>query len=217
MTWAYNWAAGFQGTLGAGLEYVPLLWGLTSVSGWSAAAQSAASAGSKHFLSFNEPDLPSQSNIDPATAATNHIQYMNPVSSLGQIGSPAITNGAGTSPPSGIDWLNAFFTSCGGQCKVDFVAFHWYDDATNIDYFKQHVTDVINAAAAHGISKVWLTEFGGLGTDSQVQTFLQEALPWLDAQPAVERYAYFMCGTAAGQLISGTGQSAVGQVYASTS
>ena len=217
MTWAYNWAAQQGGTLAAGLEYVPLLWGLDAVDGWAAAAQTAASAGSTHFLGFNEPDLSSQSNIDPATAATNYIQYMNPVSSLGQLGSPAVTNGAGTSPPMGIDWLNAFFTSCNGQCKVDFVAFHWYSDASDIDYFQQYVTSVISAAAAQGINKVWLTEFGATGSDSAVESFLQTALPWLDSQPAVERYAYFMCGTAAGELVSGTSQSDIGQVYASTS
>lgn len=205
MTWTYNWGSTPGGSPASGLEYVPMLWGLNAVGSWPPAS-------AEHYLSFNEPDLSSQSNIDPATAATNHIKYMNPLS--GSVGSPAVTNGAGTSPLMGIDWLNSFFTSCGGKCKIDFVAFHWYSAATDVDYFKQHVTDVINAAAAQGISKVWLTEFGASGSDSQVVSFLGQVLPWLDQQAAVEKYAYFMCGTAAGQLVSGTSLSTIGQAYA---
>jgi hypothetical protein len=140
---------------------------------------------------------------------------MNPLAGNGvQIGSPGITNAVGTSPPQGIDWLNQFFTACAGNCKVDFVAFHWYAPASTISYFKQHVQDVINAAAANGVSKVWLTEFQAAGSDSEVQAFLAEALPFLDSTPAVERYAYFMCADGAGDLVSGTSLSTVGQAYA---
>jgi hypothetical protein len=55
---------------------------------------------------------------------------MNPYSNGVQIGSPAITNGFGTNPPKGIDWLTQFFNRCDGNYKVNFVAFHWYDSAT---------------------------------------------------------------------------------------
>lgn len=216
ISWAYNWGNSPQGTILSGAEFVPMLWGLNFVSPWNAAAKSAIASGSTHLLSFNEPDLSTQSNISPSVAATNHITYMNPFAGNGvQIGSPAVTNGAGTSPPMGIGWLNQFFTACGGQCKVDFVAFHWYNTADNIADFKQHVQDVINAAAAAGVSKVWLTEFQAAGTDAQVQAFMAEALPFLDSTPAVERYAYFMCATGAGDLLSSsTSLSTIGEAYA---
>jgi hypothetical protein len=193
-----------------------MLWGLDSASSWNAAAKAAIASGSTHLLSYNEPDLSTQSNISPSDAATNHILSMNPLAGNGvQIGSPAVTNGAGTSPPMGIDWLNQFFTACDGKCQVDFVAFHWYDTADSIDYFKQHVQDVINAAAAAGVSKVWLTEFQAAGTDAEVEAFLAEALPFLDSTPAVERYAYFMCATGDGNLVdSSSSLSAIGQTYA---
>lgn len=210
MSWAYNWAAAPAGTLISGVEYVPMLWGLNAVSSWSTAAGSAISSGSTAALSFNEPDLSTQSNIDPVTAAKNHIKYMNPLSV--QVGSPAVTNGAGLSPPMGIDWLNAFFTACAGQCKVDFVAFHWYADASDTAYFQQHVTDVIGNATANGVSKVWLTEFGTTGGDAA--SFLQTVLPFLDSTPEVEKYAFFMC--ASPQTLTGTSLNSVGQVYAST-
>ena len=190
-----------------------MLWGLSSTSGW---LDTAKASGASHFLSFNEPDLGSQSNIDPSTAAKNHITYMNPLAGNGvEIGSPAVTNGAGTSPPMGTDWLSQFFSACAGNCKVDFVAFHWYATADSIDYFKQHVQDVINTAAAAGVSKVWLTEFQASGTDAQVQSFMAEALPFLESTAAVERYAYFECATGAGNLVSSSSSlSTIGQAYA---
>jgi len=210
MSWAYNWAASPAGSIVSGATYVPMLWGLNAVGAWGAAAAAAISSGSTAALSFNEPDLSTQSNIDPATAAKNHIQYMNPLNV--EVGSPAITNGAGTSPLMGIDWLNSFFESCAGNCKVDFVAFHWYSDASQTDYFKQHVTDVIGNATAAGVSKVWLTEFGTTGGDTA--SFLQEVLPFLESTPEVEKYAFFMC--AAPQTLTGTTLNSVGQVYASS-
>jgi hypothetical protein len=190
-----------------------MLWGQKSVSNWKSAAASAIAAGAKHALSFNEPDLGEQANMDPATAAKLHIDNMNPLSSQGlSIGSPAVTNGAGTSPLMGIDWLNEFFSACAGNCKVDFVAFHWYDQAANLPYFKTHVQNVINAAAQNGVSKVWLTEFGASGSDSEVANFISEATSFLDSTPAVERYAYFMCSD--GILVKGNSLSTIGSAYA---
>ena len=203
MSWAYNWADSAGGSIPSGIEYVPMCWGLNSAPGCASAA-----AGASHVLSFNEPDLGAQSNIDPATAAKNHIQYVNPIGSHAQIGSPAITNGAGTSPLMGIDWLNSFFDKCAGQCKVDFVAFHWYDSNQHIAYFKQHVQDVIDAAAKHGVNKVWMTEFGT--TDGDSPDFIQQATSFLDSTAAVERYAYFMVD---GILVNGNSLSSAGNAY----
>jgi hypothetical protein len=125
-----------------------------------------------------------------------------------QVGSPAITNGAGTSPLMGIDWLNAFFKACNGQCKVDFVAFHWYDSSKNIEYFKKHVQDVIDAAAANNVGKVWLTEYGT--TDGDNPDFIAQSTAFLDSTPAVERYAYFMVDNILEQAGS---LSAAGKAY----
>lgn len=211
ISWAYNWAAGPDGTLPSGVEFVPMLWGQQSVSAWAKAAASAIASGSKHVLSFNEPDLGEQANMDPATAAKLHIESMNPLAGQVQIGSVAITNGAGTNPLMGIDYLNAWFKECGGQCKVDFVAFHWYDSASNFAYFKKHVQDVIDTAAANGVGKVWLTEFGASGSDSDVASFISQAVEFLDSTPAVERYAYFMVQD--GILVNGNGLSSLGSAY----
>lgn len=216
ISWVYNWGQEPDGAVVSGAEFVPMLWGLRYTNGWNAAARSAIDSGSTHLLSFNEPDQSSQSNMSPSVAAANHIIYMNPLAGNGvQIGSPAITNGLGTNPPMGIAWLSQFITACAGNCKIDFVDFHWYNTADSIQDFKQHVQDVINATATAGIPKVWLTEFQASGTDSDVEAFLAEALPFLDSNSAVERYAYFMCATGPGNLVDGDSLSNIGLAYVS--
>jgi Glycosyl hydrolase catalytic core len=214
MSWAYNWAYKPDGTLPSGIEFVPMLWGQKMYSGWDAAAKSAIAAGAKHLLSFNEPDLSAQANMNSATAAADHIKYMNPYAGQAKIGSPSVTNGGpnGGTDGMGLGWMKNFFSKCGGKCKVDFLAFHWYDSADNVAYFKNYVQDVIDLAKANGVNKVWLTEFAAAGSDEQVAKFLGEVLPWMDGNDAIERYAYFMCGE--GELVSGNAMSAVGKAYA---
>lgn len=214
MTWAYNWADRPYGTLPSGVEFVPMLWGEKKFGDWAASATSALAAGAKHLLSFNEPDLAEQANMNTATAAAAHIKYMNPYAGQAKIGSPSVTNGgpSGGTDGMGLGWLRKFFDRCNGNCKVDFVAFHWYDSADNVAYFKNYVSDVIKLAQEKGVQKVWLTEFAAAGSDEQVAKFLAEVQPWMDSNDAIERYAYFMCSD--GRLVNGNSLSAVGKAYA---
>ncbi|KIW22044.1 uncharacterized protein PV07_12562 [Cladophialophora immunda] len=212
MTWAYNWAASPGGQLVAGVEFVPMLWGLVRLDTWSSSVNSAIASGAKHALGFNEPDDTNQANLTAAMAASYHIQYMNPLAGQVSIGSPAVTNGDGLDPPQGVHWLQAFFTACAGKCEVDFVAFHWYGSVSDIAGFQQHVEDVTLAAAAANVTKLWLTEFGANGTDADVASFLTQAVNFLDSTTQVERYAYFMCSD--GILVNGgTISSPIGEAY----
>ena len=63
-----------------------------------------------------------------------------------------------------------------------------------------------------GNRPVWITEFAGSGTADEQNTFLETVIPWLDAQPYVERYAYFM--VVDGVLINGDGLSTLGSTFA---
>jgi len=65
---------------------------------------------------------------------------------------------------------------------------HWYDSATNFGYFQWQLEQVYNVTG----KPVWVTEFGASGTDEQISAFFQQALPWMDSQPWIERYSYFM-------------------------
>ena len=215
-SWAYNWASTAGGTVPAGLEYVPMLWGLQAdkTSGWNAIASAAIKSGSSHLLSFNEPDLgpPNpQADLTWGAAADGYMQYMQPFAGQAKLGSPAVTNGP-SEQGMGLAWLGNFTQVC-TQCTIDFVNIHWYDSASNVDYFKSHVT---SAYAAGGNRPVWITEFGASGSAAEQQTFLETVLPWLDEQAFVERYAYF--GVFDGNLISsGTTLSPLGKTFAFSS
>mgnify|MGYP002719022803 CR=1 FL=1 len=58
---------------------------------------------------------------------------------------------------------------------------------SNTDYFTSYLTD------AHAKLKkpIWLTEFMGRGTLEEQKKFLQFAVPWLEKQDFIERYAVF--------------------------
>jgi hypothetical protein len=208
VSWAYNWGQTTATLPSKTLEYVPMLWNISSTmtSGWSAAASSAIASGSTHLLGFNEPDLASQADISYTAAATGYQQYMQPFAGKAKLGAPAVTNGGS---PAGLTYLGNFLTACTG-CTIDFVPIHWYDSATNIDYFKSYVAQ---AYAAGGNRPIWITEFGASGSTDEQNTFLETVMPWLDSLEYVERYAYFMASD--GILLSaGSTLSTLGETFA---
>ncbi|KAK5949850.1 hypothetical protein OHC33_009035 [Knufia fluminis] len=206
VSWSYNWGATAPGTIGNGVEFVPMMWGRNDVDSFASKVGSAT-----HVLSFNEPDLAEQAGIDAQTAADLHKQGMADLVGKVQIGSPAVTNGANG---MGVDWLDAFFTACGKDCPVDFVAYHWYATADSIDYFEKHTQDVIDVANKYGISKVWLTEFKPEGSADAQAAFMKQAVPFLDGKAEVERYAAFMASE--GTMLTGGKLNSLGSAYAGT-
>ncbi|EEH19384.1 hypothetical protein PABG_01703 [Paracoccidioides brasiliensis Pb03] len=203
-SWCYNWAG--RGGGAPSTEFVPMLWGRRAFGTWNRDAQASLASGSGHLLAFNEPDLPSQASMSPQDAARAYQEYMNPLSGRARLGSPAVTNGGGS---LGLGWMENFLNACAGRCKVDFLAIHWYDDATRVESFKSHVNAAIALARKHGIGKIWVTEFAGRGNDAAQVAFLQNVLPWLDTNPGVERYAYFKTDT----FVRGGMLSPVGRAY----
>ena len=210
VSWAYNWASSTS-AIPSGLEYVPLLWGMqdefTSV--WNAHADAALASGSSHLMSFNEPDFIGQANLGVSAAVAGYMQYMQPFASKAQLGTPAVTNGAS---PMGLAYLSAFITAledAGGS--YDFCAFHWYDSASNVAYFKNYMQEASTACKG---KPIWVTEIGASGSADEQNTFLQTVMPWMDQQGYIERYAYFM--VTPGDLISsGTELSTLGETFAS--
>jgi hypothetical protein len=205
VSWAYNWGETASG-VASGLEYVPMLWSNADsyTASWAADASAAIASGTSHLFSFNEPDLDSQANMDIPTAVSAYQQYMMPFAGKAQLGAPAVTNGGGQ---MGLQYMQNFIDNCSG-CTIDFVNIHWYDSATNFAYFKSHVEQ---AYSMSGNKPVWITEFAGSGTIDQQNEFLEVVIPWLDAQPYVERYAYFM--VVDGVLVNGDSLSELGSTF----
>lgn len=216
LSWGYNWGQ-VSDDLSSDLEFVPMLWGNKDnfFSTWSENAKSAIASGSKYVLSFNEPDNSGQANMDAATAASYHQQYMNPLSSSAKIGAPSVTN-SNTAGES-LDWLESWISACGGSCDFDFCPVHWYNtlDAGADDLFDF----VTRASATCGSDKtVWLTEFApNVGSPSQDQiseflTTVQDAFDNNSTFSFLERYSYFY--VADGMLVSGSSATTSGNTFA---
>jgi hypothetical protein len=155
---------------------------------WKINVEAAIKAGSTHLLGFNEPDFLEQANMTPKQAAEAWMKWMQPFAGRLKLGSPAITNGADSAGMGG-KWMDNFLGECKKLgCTVDFLAVHWYDAAWNTGYFSAYFKGLHTRYPNY---KIWITEFGGSGTDSEQATFLKTVMPWLDAQSWVERYAYF--------------------------
>ncbi|KAL8744687.1 MAG: hypothetical protein Q9190_003086 [Brigantiaea leucoxantha] len=203
ISWAYNYAQKPGGTIPAKYEFVPLLFNLasSSTSSWNANAKGATS-----LLAFNEPDVAS-SSISPASAAQGYKQYMQPFAGKARLGSPATTASS-----SGLTWQRSFIAACSG-CTVDFIAMHWAGSpgSASVAQFQDQVLSYINAFG----KPVWVTEIVVTGTVADNQAFMQQVLPWLDAQAMVERYAWFNVD---GVLVSSGGSSltAAGTTYKAT-
>lgn len=113
ISWDYNWSPNKGDPMNvSGLEFTPMIWNGVGIDQF---ADKVRQEEAKIALAFNEPDLASQANMDPATAAKLWIQYLEPLRASGiKLGSPAVTQ-------NGAWWLKAFFQACNGSCTVDFI------------------------------------------------------------------------------------------------
>jgi hypothetical protein len=210
-SWAYNWDMYADGVLPFGVEYCPMLWGPKMYDQWHSAALNALLSGSGCLLGFNEPDNAEQANMSPKQAAVDYQTYITPYANQSRLVTPAVTNGVGEIV--GLNWLENWFAECNDQCKPDAVAIHYYADSDSADFI-DYITAAVTLARRNGIERVWITEFQHTGSvDSQV-TFLQDVIPWLVNNTAIERYAYFFVSDR--YLLSGTDLSIIGQTYTST-
>ncbi len=192
VSWFYDWGTGDATT--ALREYAMMAWGRGAANNPANIDAYIAKDDVTHLLSFNEPDNTDQSNISSTEAVTLHQK----LAATGyRLGSPATTEGEATK------WLSDFMTKANtDNVKVDFIAVHWYDwgsylstKSTSPDpqlvfnRFKNYVNNI------YAIYKkpIWITEFNANKntTSATHEAFIQLALPWLEAQDFVERYAYF--------------------------
>jgi len=101
-------------------EYVPMFWGPSKWNLWDERLAEMKKNTPKHLMDFNEPDVPSQSHMDPNYAAELFMEQIYPWSKKGtQLGSPAIV--------WDLSWMATFLSGVekkGGH--VDFICLHWY-------------------------------------------------------------------------------------------
>lgn len=183
LAWTYSWALSPPdetcGTLHE-VPFEPMIWGAKSARNTS---DFWASTHTSHLLGFNEPNGKDQSNLTPTEAAA----LWPDVAAVARAHQLALV----APVPSGTDtaWLDSFFAACNGcAADVDVIALHPYSCT---------VAALKNALAAWGKfgKKLWVTEFNcGDGaknaTAAEHLAWMKAALPVLDADARVERYAW---------------------------
>jgi hypothetical protein len=211
-SWCYDWGFDSSG-LTADIEFIPMLWGPTHYSSeWDTKAEAAITDGVTALFSFNECDNTGQCNLDAATAATDHIKYLNPYEGKILIGAPAISSSE--TAGQGLDWLASFTTACAGNCAMDFINLHWYGPGGGKGEGGDTFLKYLIKANEQANLPVWVTEFQATSGDEDA--FIEYVVHQLDTNSTfdfVHRYSYFYLDT----LFSGTSLTTAGTTYATSS
>ncbi|KAJ6549034.1 glycosyl hydrolase catalytic core-domain-containing protein [Mycena vulgaris] len=187
VSWYHHWEDGPVPQMPSKNEYVPMFWGTSKWDKWSARKTEMAKKTPQHLLGFNEPDISSQANMSPASAADVWMKEIHPYAAKGvKLGSPAVA--------WDLSWTQKFLAELknrGGH--VDFVTVHWYGSYKDLAGFQKFVT---SAHSRFGY-KVWVTELGvtSASNPSQQQTknFMMQAFSWMDSTGYVDRASWFGC------------------------
>ncbi|KAK0547077.1 hypothetical protein OC846_005006 [Tilletia horrida] len=186
LSWYHHWQGGRVSGLDAqGAEYVPMFWGSRYNYLWDQRKASFGKNLPKHIIAQNEPDVKSQSNVDPYTAASDWIQQLGPYQKKGvKVTTPQIVYD--------VNWMSTFMNQLEKKgYKPDIIALHWYGGSNQIDSFKAYIQKVHNKWPN---LPIWITEMGvtrtGAGSQSQVLNFQREVMNFVDNSGYVKRVAW---------------------------
>lgn len=219
ISWVSNWYSSAPPLLNnETAEFVPQMYGLNSDSDWDKNAEAMIQDGSKHFLSFGEPETYTtegpQLHQDSATAAINWKNWMAKYATTGPVGSPCTLQ----SYDPDQEWQTSFLEDCDG-CDIGFVAMHWVDKAPpgKGAFQAQGFQEVVNNYTAIAAGKpVWIDNIQASGANADQMDFLKVIVPWLESNEKVQRYSYWSPdkSTGTGFLNSDGSVSELGNWYA---
>ena len=131
VTYGSNWGVDRGDQLNESFSYVPTIAVDSNLNNndWNATIPVLIEGGTKALFGSNEPDNPSQANLAVADAVTVHKKYMQPYYGEVQLGTPAVTNGGGS---TGLAYLEAFIEACTG-CSFNFVNVHHYLQSSDVN------------------------------------------------------------------------------------
>ena len=184
--WYYNWSEQ-DPCPNSGSEFIPMVWGSGALAGISTMSKS-----SQYLLGFNEPNFASQSNLSPSVAASYWPQLVATGKTLiSPAMSTCFTSGSGGCNLDPWSWLTQFFTACGSNCKVDYIALHSYTCDV------ETVLGFVDTAWNNYGRPVWFTEIACDQDELTGFQFAKQIIPLLDAHPHVARYSWFASRTSA--------------------
>ncbi|MBE5958187.1 MAG: hypothetical protein E7254_04905 [Lachnospiraceae bacterium] len=199
VSWIYNWGVSDEVAAEANesdIEYVPQVWGASSMKYIKTLKAGKESGLYRNLLTFNEPDLPDQSNMTVDRA----IQYWPKLEETGlRLGSPA---GAAVEDA----WVEQFMAKAKEKgYRVDFLTVHVYQDFTDpnsVGRLKDALTRLYNKYQI----PLWITEIGNVDVSTQwagytlanpmshelATKYIKEACEMMETLDFVERYAWFV-------------------------
>ncbi|RZJ54434.1 MAG: carbohydrate-binding protein [Flavobacterium sp.] len=169
-----------------GVEFVPMFWNNNFDINQTIAN---IPAGAKYILAYNEPNFNDGARLTPQEAvnAWVNVEKIAAAKNLEIVSASPAYNGpdnyGGYSDP--LKWHDEFFALC-PTCKVDYIAFHTYDN---------------NAGSVIGVTSllkkynrpVWVTEFANrvIQTADQKIAFMKDILTSFENDPDIYRYSWF--------------------------
>lgn len=204
LSWFYDWGTnpssiGTQASDDRNIEYCPMTWG-GNFNADAIRQYVKVHPNCKYLLTFNEPNFQSQANLTPAQAAAKWPQLKALAAELNlKLISPALNYSGWAEWSTPKKWLDAFFAQPGVSINdVDGIAIHCYMGYSSslIGYVKEYI--------GYYNKPIWLTEFcswddrtGTADTPmKQIQKeYLVDTFDFLETEPMVARYAWFMAKT----------------------
>lgn len=202
MSWFYDWGnvpldIAVAASDKYDIEYCPMAWN----AGWNETKIRAyvnSHPNCKYILAYNEPNFREQANMTPAQAAADWPRLRSFADELGlKVISPACNYSAWTEWSTPKKWLDEFFRLVPIE-QVDGIALHCYMGwgSALINYVKEYI--------GYYNKPIWLTEFCAWddrhGTPDEAmqkiqREYLIETFDYLETEPMVARYAWFMAKT----------------------
>jgi hypothetical protein len=190
--WNYAWGLDRPVVQPDNIEFVPMVWGAPKnlaklQDDFKTKLQPQIDKGQvKRLLGFNEPDNEDQSNmtVEEAINAWPYLEAM---------GLPLVSPSA--EQPTGT-WMQTAM-SAKTYCQPQWIGVHWYGPAS-FSSFKSSMTRVYNLYRR----PIIITEFApadwtastpeeNIYSDSQILSFMKQALPWLQKTSWIVGYSWF--------------------------
>lgn len=192
-SWSYNWGE-MEDSLSAycldmkGMDYIPMAWNANfneaKLRSWKITHPQC-----KYLLAFNEPNLTDQARMTPAEAAAAWPRLKALADELNmKIVAPAMNYGTlpGYSDP--VMWLDEFFALV-PKSDVCALSLHCYMGTPSA------VKGFVDRFDKYGLP-IWMTEFCGweqqINSEEAQMGYMCSVVTFFEADPRVERYAWFM-------------------------
>ncbi len=200
VTWFYDW--GYKNPCpDSQAEFVPMVWSIRTI------PQPSQLPTGEWLLGPNEPNYKGQAVASPEDV----VAAWPTLEATGRkLVSPAVSACENPQDTNCLNphWLEQFMTLC-AKCRIDVIALHWYGCSVNA------LAAYLDKRASQFNKPLWLTEWACPNWAGNPVTFMQKALPVVQAR--VARYAWFATRTQNlpyfDPLLAGNNLTPLGSVY----